>query len=45
MKDRSYLQSVTFHKLQMGTDTKEKPRNKFRIPIELAVNDDVAKNR
>ena len=29
----------------MGNDTKEKPKNKFRLPIELAVNDDVAKKR
>ena len=29
----------------MGTDAKEKPKNKFRLPIELAVNDDVAKKR
>ena len=32
--------------LRMGaTDVKEKPKNKFRIAIELAVNDDVVNKR
>jgi len=29
----------------MGNEAKEKPKNKFRLPIELAVNDDVSKQR
>ena len=33
-----------FYLLRMGNDEK-KPRNKFRLPIELAVNDDVARKR
>ena len=31
---------------QMGvTDVKERPKNKFRIAIELAVNDDITNKR
>ena len=29
----------------MGVEVKERPKNKFRLAIELACNDDVEKNR